>query len=578
MRKYFFIAIILLANYVSGLTQGSSQKPIVLRGTIILPDGVTKHGYVAIVNGRIASVSEDLPNIPGAITVNTHGIILPGFVDVHNHVAWNVLPRWTPPHVYTYYTQWETDPEYLQKVKIPFVNLIGNINAPESHICDMITYGEMRALVGGTTSILATHPVPCMHGLVRNLDYNSGFYGTTELNLEHIINSTALPQASQPLARLQFVGLAQFAIANPFYEALFIHLSEGTDAAALEEFTFMQSHGLINPKGAVIHGIPLGPSQFHAMAAGGTSLVWSPLSNIILHGQTANLHAALDAGVEIALAPDWGITGSSNMLDELKVAALWNREQLGGRLTDRQLVDMVTSVPAHIAGVDDEVGAVSVGLRADILVINGDHNNPFRAVIDATAADVELVFIDGVPLYGDRIFMEGFWNRSELEEINLSGVTKTLATPAANFLVNDIESRLRPALEAEGTSLAPLTEPDDFDISMVGMRARMNIINRKIPTTTATNINGKVEKIKTGKLTVTALPNPSRKYFTVRIESSSAELLQVRVHDVLGRIVETRNGIVANTTFQFGSDLQPGIYVVEVLQGTKRQMLKLIRQ
>jgi len=71
VRKYFFIAIFLFANYVSGLTQGSSQKPIVLRGTIILPNKVIKHGYVAIVNGRIASVSEELPDIPGTITVNT---------------------------------------------------------------------------------------------------------------------------------------------------------------------------------------------------------------------------------------------------------------------------------------------------------------------------------------------------------------------------------------------------------------------------------------------------------------------------------------------------------------------------
>jgi hypothetical protein len=26
--------------------------------------------------------------------------------------------------------------------------------------------------------------------------------------------------------------------------------------------------------------------------------------------------------------------------------------------TDRQLVDMATSIPAHIAGIDDEVGAI----------------------------------------------------------------------------------------------------------------------------------------------------------------------------------------------------------------------------
>ena len=150
MRKYFFILIVLLANCVSGLTQGSSQKPIVLRGTIILPDGVTKHGYVAMVNGRIASVSEDLPNIPGAITVNTHGIILPGFVDVHNHVRFNVLPRWEPNRLFTNRNQWRGDPEVLRLVNGPISRL------ESLHFCDMNSWGELRALVGGTTSIMTT--------------------------------------------------------------------------------------------------------------------------------------------------------------------------------------------------------------------------------------------------------------------------------------------------------------------------------------------------------------------------------------------------------------------------------------
>jgi len=457
---FLTLAVILILTIImpaAAMPEGDGS--ILLRGTIVTPDGVLKHGYILIENGRIVEVKDQMPD-PNAsiIKVNTENIIFPGLIDLHNNVPWNVLPRWTPPQVYTYYIQWQTDPEYLQKVKIPFVNLVGNINAPESHICDMITYGEMRALVGGTTSILATHPVPCMHGLVRNLDYNSGFYGTTELNLEHIINSTALPPASQPLARLQFVGLAQYAIANPFYEALFIHLSEGTDATALEEFTFMQSHGLINPKGAIIHGIPLGPSQFQAMAAGGTSLVWSPVSNIILHGQTADINAALDAGVRIALAPDWAITGSSNMLDELHFADQWNQNHLNGRLTDEQLVDMVTSIPAKIAGIDDEVGALQSGLRADLLVVEGDHNDPYHALVGATAADVQLVIIDGVAVLGAPHYMLEFYSEEELETIEIDGAIKMIHMPVDGQTFASVVARLQTALASQGILLAPITE------------------------------------------------------------------------------------------------------------------------
>jgi len=146
------------------------------------------------------------------------------------------------------------------------------------------------------------------------------------------------------------------------------------------------------------------------------------------------------------------------MLDELKVAAQWNRERLRGRLTDRQLVDMVTSVPARLARIDDEVGAIRVGLRADLLVIGGSLNDPYGAVVETTPAEVQLVLIGGVPLYGDRTLMKRFWKPGDLEELSLLGVPKTLATPAAGLVVAGIAGRLGAALAGEETSLAPLTE------------------------------------------------------------------------------------------------------------------------
>ncbi len=427
----------------------------VLRGTVLTPDGVIKHGYVGVVGGRIVSVSEKQPEILGAVTVNVDGIIVPGFVDVHNHVPWNVLPRWTPGRTFTNRNQWRTDPEFARVVGDPFDRVAAG------HFCDMNAWGELRALVGGTTSILATHRVACIHGLVRNLDFNTGFYGTTELDREHIFNVIDIPPASDPFGRAVFVGAARFFIANPFYEALAIHLAEGTDAAALEEFRFVRAQSLLNPKGVVVHGIALTADDFRAMAATGTALVWSPRSNLELYGTTADIAAALDAGVEVAIAPDWAITGSGNVLAELKVAAAWNHDHLGGRLTDRQLVAMVTSVPAHVAGVDDEVGFIRPGLRADLVVIGGEDDDddvdPYRRVVRATPADVRLVLIDGVPLYGDRDLTERFWDPRDLEELDVPGA-KTLATPAAGLIVAQIAARLRTALQAESTSLASLTE------------------------------------------------------------------------------------------------------------------------
>ncbi len=80
------------------------------------------------------------------------------------------------------------------------------------------------------------------------------------------------------------------------------------------------------------------------------------------------------------------------------------------------------------------------------------------------------------------------------------------------------------------------------------------------------------------KLTVTAIPNPSSSYFTVTIKSNSSKTVSVKVMDAAGRMMESKQNIAANGTMQIGSKLTAGVYFVEVVQGTQREILKLVKQ
>ena len=90
-------------------------------------------------------------------------------------------------------------------------------------------------------------------------------------------------------------------------------------------FKCFSKSGLVGPELIAIHGVGLTEAQFKDMAARGAKLVWSPLSNFLLYGKTANVAAARAAGVSISLAPDWAPSGSKSVLGELKVADLVNR-------------------------------------------------------------------------------------------------------------------------------------------------------------------------------------------------------------------------------------------------------------
>src|SRR5262249_26745073 len=139
----------------------------------------------------------------------------------------------------------------------------------------------------------------------------------------------------------------------------------------------------------------------------------------------------------VSLGTDWSPSGSRNLLDELKVADIAMRDErvlaadrdrvpelsITGKTVeereaaetalDRMLVEMVTTNPARTLRWTPFVGSVEPGKRADLLVITRHNNpsaedlpNPYRALIDATEADVRLVLVDGDPLAGDVAVMQ----------------------------------------------------------------------------------------------------------------------------------------------------------------------------
>src|SRR5262249_8572853 len=109
---------------------------------------------------------------------------------------------------------------------------------------------------------------------------------------------------------------------------LLLHLSEGFDSAALKAFNTLKDEPTgewaISDALAGIHCAALGDPEFEVMKANKGSMIWSPLSNLMLYGQTANISSAKQHDVPIALGSDWSPSGSKNLLHELKVAKVAN--------------------------------------------------------------------------------------------------------------------------------------------------------------------------------------------------------------------------------------------------------------
>lgn len=181
-----------------------------------------------------------------------------------------------------------------------------------------------------------------------------------------------------------------------------LHLAEGIDERAREHFLALHigdEEWAITPQLAGIHCAGLQAEDFDILARQGGAMIWSPMSNLLLYGKTAQIQAAKAAGVRLGVGSDWSPTGSKNLLGELKVARLYS-EAVGGVFRDRELVTMATRGAAVILQWNTVIGTLEAGKRADLLVIEGQSGDPYAALIRAKETSVQLVMINGIARYG----------------------------------------------------------------------------------------------------------------------------------------------------------------------------------
>lgn len=188
-------------------------------------------------------------------------------------------------------------------------------------------------------------------------------------------------------------------------DAWLVHLAEGTAEDAFIEFEVLKDVCLVRSETVIIHGTALTSADLDEMAAAGVKLVIAPTSNYLYYGATANVVGAVQRGISVSLSTDWSPAGDKNLLASLKSLALINDTVWGQGLTDRQMVEMVTTSPAKTLNWCNLVGSLRPGLFADLAVIGGEAAEPYRGLIEATEEDVLLTAVDGDPLFGRSDWM-----------------------------------------------------------------------------------------------------------------------------------------------------------------------------
>lgn len=415
----------------------NADAPWAIHGTIVGDDGV-RDGWVVFHRGVITSVGESEESIPKRARVVRYPghYLFPGLIDTHNHAPWNVLPHWRAGRQFGNRYQWINDPDYRRDVNDVFYNKIRTPGLEPA----ALKYAKIRALIGGTTALQSTFPAPEPRTLIRTLDGNY-------LADSRIPNIRDIP----PEELQRFLD----GLASADTRRIFIHLAEGKreDPDSKAEFAVLRQKGLVRAGVVLIHGVALGRPEFREMARAGMHLVWSPRSNEVLYGETARILEALEEGLTVAVAPDWTITGSDNVLQELKVAQEYSNDRLHGKITPRMLFRMATTDAAKVAGVESYLGKIAPKYGADLVLAPKIDADPYRSLLQTRPRDLHLVFVDGLPVYGDLAELKKWVQEAAIDEIAVDGATKgvvtlgdPLASPRSTERFKDIVGALRAAV------------------------------------------------------------------------------------------------------------------------------------
>lgn len=380
-----------------------------LEGKIVTMDvdfRVLERGVIYIDAGKIVAVKPSNEPAPDGFKnsplIRTGDTIYPGLIELHNHLSYNILPMWQVPKQYSNRSQWGRHPDYRKLISGP----MGVLGRTPGYVEAIVRYVECKCLLGGVTTSQGV-------ALYSNAGIRRYYRGIIR-NVEET-NEVTLPEANTRISDVDASDANKFLRRLKSSSCLLLHLSEGVDDRAREHFEALQlDNGMwaITEALSGIHCAGLHAEDFQVMEEHAGSMIWSPLSNYLLYGDTADIESAKAAGVLMGIGSDWSPSGSKNLLGELKVAHLVSQER-GGVFSNRELLAMATTNAARILKWDRVIGSIEAGKRADLLVVNGRKGDPYDRLINSRETSITLVVINGVPRYGQKRFMKRFGDGGE---------------------------------------------------------------------------------------------------------------------------------------------------------------------
>ena len=391
-------------------------------------------GAVSVRDGRIAGVGAE-PSEPHDSVIDAAGaILLPGFVQTHIHLCQTLfrgyaddlrLLDWLRTRIWPLEAA-HTPATLTAAARLACLELLQSgtttiLTMETVHdtdaVFEAVAATGMRATIGKAMMDAPLDGVPArlVEATNSSLDESLALRRQYDRGHNGRIRMAFAPRFALSCTR----GLLEAVAATSARDRVIVHshASEQTDEVDLVRrmtgqgnIEFFDAIGLATPQLNLAHCVWVDESDRALLAARGVKVTHCPGSNLKLGSGVAPVPEMLASGICVSLGSDGAACNNHlDMFGEMRLAATLQAARLTpGALPARQALWMATRNGALALGLDDEIGSIEAGKRADLILVDtrGAHvepsPDPFSAVVYAARpTDVRLTMIDGEVLVRD---------------------------------------------------------------------------------------------------------------------------------------------------------------------------------
>jgi 5-methylthioadenosine/S-adenosylhomocysteine deaminase len=395
VRRALIAALALLAATIANAAPKAADI-LITGGTVVTMAGANiEHGSVVIAGGKIVAVgpsSEVDAKYTAKTTIDAKGMaVLPGLINTHTHVPMTLFRGIADDRDLMDWLQNFIFPAEAKNVDRDFVRWGTRLAAAEMIRSGTTTFTDMyyfesdiatetkkaglRGVLGET---LIDFPAPDNKTWDEAIAYMRKY--AAQWKGDSLITPAIAPHAPFTVSREHLLQVR--ALATELGVPISIHVSETKNeleqvAAKQNGMTpgnYLESLHFLGPDVIAAHGVWLTPDEQAIFAKRKTGVAHCPESNMMLASGVAPIVAMRRAGVNVGLGTD-GPAGSNNNLDMLEEAASAARLQKVTNgdpkaLSARDVLEMATIGGARVLAMDDRIGSLETGKRADVILID----------------------------------------------------------------------------------------------------------------------------------------------------------------------------------------------------------------